>query len=84
LTIHFGAQRVHSAKLYQLFADINNIAAVEAPGTTVEGMLLFPVVNNSIRLDYHIHGHSVRIDTVDLAKPWLDIRNELNELLAST
>lgn len=83
LTRHFGNQRVHSANLYQLFAYLKNIEAVEPQGTTIEGMLLYPVVNNDVWLEYDIHGHRVRVCTVDLARHWSEIKDELLLLISN-
>ena len=76
-----GNHRVHSGNLYQLFAYLKNIEVVEPQGTNVEGMLLYPVVDNDVRLEYHIHGHRVRVCTVNLAMHWSEIKTELLSLL---
>lgn len=81
LSEYFGIQRVHSANLYQLFAYLKNIEATETPDTCIEGMLLYPAVGNDIRLEYDIHGHRVRVCTVNLAKHWFEIKAELLSLL---
>lgn len=82
LTSHFGAERVRSSNLYQLFAYLKNIEARDGVDQELEGMLLYPAVQQKVRLDYQIHDHRVRICTVDLAADWKDIHDELLELVA--
>lgn len=77
----FGNQRINAVNLYQLFAYLKNIEAVEPQGTTIEGMFLYPVVDNDIRLECYIHGHRVRVCTVNLARHWSEIKAELLSLL---
>jgi 5-methylcytosine-specific restriction enzyme subunit McrC len=81
LTTYYDTERVYSANLYQLFAYLKNIEVIEPPEILVEGMLLYPVVNNDVRLDYNIHGNRVRICTVNLARHWSEIKCELLEIL---
>lgn len=82
LTNYYGAERIHSANLYQLFAYLKNIDGREGAGQPCEGMLLYPVVKQHVRLDYQIHGNRVRICTVNLAAHWSEIRDELLELVS--
>jgi 5-methylcytosine-specific restriction enzyme subunit McrC len=82
LTNYFGTERVHSANLYQLFAYLKNIEHREDTNKILEGMLLYPVVTQHLRLEYQIHGHRVRICTVDLAAHWSEIREELLALIS--
>lgn len=81
LASYYGNQRVYSSNLYQLFAYLKNIEAVEPRGTNIEGMLLYPVVDNDVHLEYDIHGHRVRVYTVNLARHWSEIKAELLSLL---
>lgn len=76
-TRNFDKQRVHSSNLYQLFAYLKNIEAAEPRNSTIEGMLLYPAICNDVRLEYDIHGHRVRVCTVNLARHWSEIKDEL-------
>ncbi len=73
---------VHSGNLYQLYAYLRSFELSFARGRRVEGMLLYPVVNRELRLDYEIDGFRVQICTVDLAKSWRHIEKTLLELVA--
>jgi 5-methylcytosine-specific restriction enzyme subunit McrC len=81
LTNYFDTERVHSTNLYQLFAYLKNLEARGGQDSRSEGMLLYPVVNKHIRLEYQLHGHRVRICTVDLNRHWSEINGELLELI---
>lgn len=82
LTSYYEASRIHSANLYQLFAYLKNMEGRDGPDSQAEGMLLYPVVDREVRLDYQISGHRVRICTVNLAADWTDIRDELIGLMS--
>lgn len=81
LASYYDTERIHSGNLYQLFAYLKNIEAREGPDRECEGMLLYPVVSKGVRLEYQIHGHRVRICTVNLAAHWSEIREELLDLV---
>jgi 5-methylcytosine-specific restriction enzyme subunit McrC len=48
---------------------------------TAEGILLYPAVESTLRLSYEMHGHTLRICTIDLAQDWHEIRQELLQLI---
>lgn len=77
-------EKIKSANLYQIFAYLKNMEAREGSDSRSEGMLLYPQVNESLRLEYQIAGHRVRICTLDLAQEWPEIRAELLDLLDLT
>lgn len=77
----YDAQRIHSAHLYQLVSYLKNLRPRGGADADAEGMLLYPTVNRSLRLDYTLLGHRVRICTVDLAREWPEIDAELRGLV---
>ena len=50
------------------------------PGT-VEGLLLYPLTDDSVDVALNLKGQWIRIRTIDLATSWSDIRTQLLELL---
>lgn len=76
----FGADKIHSANLYQLFAYLQNLKGPEK--TTAEGMLLYPTVGASLRLRYKLGAHTVHVCTVNLGQDWSGLHNELLALVA--
>ena len=81
-TGRWGGERVHSENLYQLYAYLRSFDRAEKGDggrgkPIIEGMLLYPVVEQEVRLDYEIDGYRVQICTVDLAQSWREIEEEL-------
>lgn len=76
-----GATSFRSGNLYQLYSYLKNHAVRLPPGTQLDGMLLYPQVGGEIDASYDIHGHRIRVATVDLAAPWPEIASRLLELV---
>jgi 5-methylcytosine-specific restriction enzyme subunit McrC len=74
LTTSYGAKKVHSSNLYQLFAYLQH-TALKRPGVPVEGVLIYPTNG------YELSGYPIRIVTVNLAAPWREIHERLLALL---
>lgn len=77
----YGSASFRSENLYQLFAYLRNDAVWNPDLATAEGILLYPEVNQSLDASYTIHGHAVRLVTVDLARPWRQIETRLASLI---
>lgn len=82
LQTHFDRKTVHSANLYQLLAYLKTLEYRSGPDSEAAGILLYPVAQESVNLDYWLNGHSLRICTVNLAGDWQEIRADLRSLLA--
>jgi 5-methylcytosine-specific restriction enzyme subunit McrC len=80
LSKFYDAETVHAENLYQIMAYVRTAARSSA--LTVEGMLLYPVVDRRLRLSYEIDGFRIRVCTVNLGAEWQEIRDELLELAA--
>jgi len=78
---HYDRYTIHSAHLFQLFAYLKNLEHKGGSDAAAEGLLLYPVVNERLRLSYDMHGHRVRICTVDLMRNWDKIDAELRSLV---
>ena len=76
------SETAHSANLYQLLAYLKNLKETSGMGVPAEGILLYPVVDQSVQRNYQMHGHIFRIRTVDLSRPWQEIHKELLEIVA--
>lgn len=70
-------ESVKSGDLYQLFSYLKNFEATKEFEGALEGMLLYPVVDQEYRLEYQIDGHRVRVCTLNLGQPWRGIHEEL-------
>ena len=77
----FDKATIRSQHLYQLFSYLRNSlpAQRESP---VEGMLLYPTVTRHLDLMYRIHGHLIRICTINLNQHWQSIRKDLLALIS--
>lgn len=76
------SETIHSAHLYQMFSYLKNLEARGGQDASAEGMLLYPVVGSALRLRYEIGGHTLRVCTLNLARDWKSIRQELLELVS--
>jgi 5-methylcytosine-specific restriction enzyme subunit McrC len=78
---HHGSPSFRSNNLYQLFAYLRNDAVAEPDLPIAEGVLLYPQVQHTLDASYVVHGHQVRLATVNLAASWPEIETRLAELL---
>jgi 5-methylcytosine-specific restriction enzyme subunit McrC len=68
VTGQFLNQTLKSQHLYQLSAYLRNLEYRKAPDCTAEGILLYPSTGASFDQAYLLHGHRVRVLTLDLTK----------------
>jgi 5-methylcytosine-specific restriction enzyme subunit McrC len=78
---HHGSPSLRSDNLYQLFAYLRNDAVAQPDLVVAEGMLLYPQVQHALDASYVVHGHRVRLATVDLAAAWPAVELRLEELI---
>jgi len=62
----FLDQRLKSQHLYQLSAYLRNLEYREGPDRTADGILLYPNTGKPFDQQYTVHGHRLRILTLDL------------------
>lgn len=82
LTNNLGSDKLISGNMYQLFSYLKNIEKKSSKDYNAMGILLYPRVNRDLNLRYHIHGHDMRIHTVDLNREWKHIHNRLKEIVS--
>jgi len=69
--------KIKSPDLYQLFSYITN-AKPKTPDTVVlEGILLYPTIDEDLELSYLLNGDRVRVATIDLSLNWQAIHDRL-------
>jgi 5-methylcytosine-specific restriction enzyme subunit McrC len=78
----YFADKLRSAHLYQLSSYLRNLEKRSGPDCTAEGILLYPTAGTVFDQSYRLHNHRIRIKTVNLNQPWLEIENEMLTLLA--
>ena len=70
-----------SGHLYQLCAYLRNLGQERDPDRRAAGILLYPTAGIALDQSYMLHGHRVRIKTLDLNQPWLEIERDMLTLL---
>jgi 5-methylcytosine-specific restriction enzyme subunit McrC len=78
LSDHFGGKRIHSDHLYQMLSYLMN---AKAPGESIEGLLLYPFVDKTLKERYRILGVDIRVETLNLAQPWNLLHSDLMQLV---
>jgi 5-methylcytosine-specific restriction enzyme subunit McrC len=81
LQTNYGSRTVRSDNLYQLLAYLRGTDQERQTGKIVEGMLIYPVGQQSVDLRYVIDGYPLRIHTLNLGQPWQLIEADLLNLL---
>lgn len=79
----YGKSSVRSAHLYQIFSYVKN--ADSRNDGSVSGLLLYARTDALLQpdLDVVIQGNRIQAHTLDLAKPWEELRAQLESYLAS-
>jgi 5-methylcytosine-specific restriction enzyme subunit McrC len=75
-----GHRSLRSSHLFQLFSYLKNIPTPPSDHAT-EGILIYPLAGNRIDVSFTMHGHCVRIYTIDLNQHWKGIRRDLLNLI---
>ena len=81
LSGYFGSRKLRSKHLYQLLAYLRNREATSKPGPRHEGILLYPVVDEPLKVDIRLEGFSIRARGIDLGRDWRKIHADMLALL---
>jgi len=76
-----SGRTLRSENLYQLLAYLRNRQALHPEGPKHEGVLLYPVVAEPLRVDIRLEGFRVQVLGIDLAQPWQRIHRDLLAVL---
>jgi 5-methylcytosine-specific restriction enzyme subunit McrC len=80
LQINWNKSTIRSAHLYQLYAYLRN-KEVEPGWETCEGILLYPLVDVPLNLNYSMGTHKVKVRTIDLNHNWQTIKANMLALI---
>jgi 5-methylcytosine-specific restriction enzyme subunit McrC len=72
---------IRSSHLYQMFSYLKNISARIDTNQDLEGVLLYPTTNDNVNFEYSLHGHRLRVRTINLNQHWKHIEADLLNLL---
>ena len=78
---HGLEKSIRSTHLYQLFAYLKNLEKKGGINRDCEGILIYPVVEETLDESYMIQGHKVMIKTINLNQNWRNIHNDLLGLI---
>lgn len=65
----------------QLLTYLKNVAATTMPHEEVAGLLIYPLTSRAVHVDLRIHGHRIRVSTLELNQPWPQIHADLLSLV---
>jgi 5-methylcytosine-specific restriction enzyme subunit McrC len=75
-----GKESVSPAHLYQIYAYLRH-AKQQKDWKNLEGILLYPVVNQTVNLSFNLDGFPFQIRTIDLNQNWENIELDLLNVL---
>lgn len=81
LKTNYGAEKIASANLYQLFSYLLNQRKSDIKTQWATGILIYPTINQDYDLQFHYQNHNVLIKTVNLNRNWRDIEKRLKEII---
>jgi 5-methylcytosine-specific restriction enzyme subunit McrC len=85
LSSRFGnVDKFHSAHLYQLYAYLRTQEHRGGPFRDCAGILVYPTTAAPIDERMRVQGHEIRVATLDLAQPWVDIERDLLGLVGGS
>ena len=74
--------KLSSSNLYQLLAYLRNRQATLSDSPPHEGILLYALPGKSVRADVRLEGFRVHARTVNLNRPWREIRQAMLAVLS--
>ena|SRR2546425_8942504 len=83
VTGQFLEKRLKSQHLYELSTYLRNLAYREGSDGRPDGILLYPSTTVTFRQEYVLHGHRLRLTTVDLSKSPAEIEEQMIALTDS-
>jgi 5-methylcytosine-specific restriction enzyme subunit McrC len=73
--------RVRPGHLNQMFAYVQNLAALENGRRQVDGVILYAGVSGGFSQDWLLFGHKLRVAGVDLSMDWPEIEKSLLSII---
>jgi 5-methylcytosine-specific restriction enzyme subunit McrC len=80
LSERWGSKKLHSDHLYQILAYLRNREQT-LPGARHDGIVLYPVVDESISADVALDGFRIQARGINLAQDWRSIHNDMIKVL---
>jgi len=78
---HYNNKKISSNNLYQMFAYMRNLAKEDDAFDGCDGILLYPVVNDSFDgASWTLHGHTLHAKMINLNQDWKTVHHDLIEI----
>ena len=81
LKTNYGAEKITSANLYQLFSYLLNQHKSDPKTQTATGILIYPTIEQEHDLQFRYQNHNVLIKTVNLNSDWRNIEKRLKDII---
>lgn len=82
ISTHYGAKKIKSNNLYQLFSYLLNQEDGSMRNRLAKGILLYPTVQEEYDLNYQYKDHHIQIKTLNLNDDWNNIAKRLHAIIA--
>lgn len=79
---YYGEKKLRTQHLYQLYAYLKQVEYKDEFSRNAEGILLYPLVNDTVNFSKELEGHRIKISTVNLNQDWQLIHKDLLSLVA--
>jgi 5-methylcytosine-specific restriction enzyme subunit McrC len=77
---HDSKTRFHSTNLYQMYAYLRTQEDKSTVHRVAAGVLLYPTTSEHTNEVLWMQGHAIRVTTIDLSRPWMEIDEQLMQL----
>lgn len=79
----YGTKSLRSDHLYQLLAYLRNCEATTKSEPKLEGILLYPVIDEPLAADVRLEGFPIRVRGINLAQDWPRIHTDMLAVIAA-
>jgi len=84
ISSRFDRLRFDSSHLYQLYSYLRSQEQVSESYRSASGVLLYPTVRGHLSEEVELQNHSIRFETVDLSRSWMEIEARLLAVVGCT
>ena len=80
--VQYDKHTIHSHNLYQIFAYVKNLEAVNKNESRISGILLYAKTSEQIQPNniFHMSGNEIAVRTLDLNQDFFEIRKTLDDI----
>ena len=82
LKTNYGAEKINSANLYQIFSYLINQQGKDEKTYKTVGILLYPTIEQEYNLSFKFQQHPILIKTINLNDNWRNIEKRLKQVIS--